>query len=405
MSSVKRKNPQIKKRWLIVPTIITPILIWIIWLFQTSEPSEKFYSVDKQYSYYLSKYNYNKIYELIPFHSWKDEEYKVYLYDEVKQKTLFSRYLGEIYWNDNYGFDYEVGAFFTRNSMFYSEDSKFYFDKGDYYTLPRPIDRNAIEQRQKREEVYRDSVNLVYQEELAIRQEQERERAIHDSICWEQAKEEFYNLPAITQEEIEYIQPEIGIWTEHFNIDLSQAKFLCKSVEYFNSEPFKGTSYREFTNEHDSRSLIGMAYSPDKQRYIDIGIRYKTIDGKRYDNSHALSNINLVDRKEKHQNQLLNAGFCGTLRRAHDVFWKNNNVFIIVGANKSYQAFCTPCMESIRNLEITLGEYVIYVFDISNNTIKLYGLLTDDNIYTKFDSYREMHLKEKGILPKKAIKK
>ena len=144
------KNPALKAKRLIpfVSVVTVLILVWITWQFRTYEPMEKNYSIDKQYSYYLAKYNYNKIAEYHPFFFFDKAsyEYKAYVYDEIKQKRLTSGSVGDIEWNERYGFsDY---------------DDYFWFKSGTY-KLPRPIDPEAIkrknEKRKEREKAYQDS--------------------------------------------------------------------------------------------------------------------------------------------------------------------------------------------------------------------------------------------------------
>jgi len=151
---VKFKNPALKTKRLITFALAAtvPILVWIIWQFQTYEPSNKIYSIDNQYSYYLAKYNYNKIAKYHPFFFFDGAsyEYKAYVYDEVEQKMLTSGSVGDINWNDSYGFsNYNNGFCFTKE------------DRGCftryYYELPRPIDPKAIEREKEREKAHKNS--------------------------------------------------------------------------------------------------------------------------------------------------------------------------------------------------------------------------------------------------------
>ena len=351
---MRMKNSKLKKRWLIVPAAFTPVLICIIWLFQTYDPSEEVYSVDKQYSYYLEKYNYNIILaKLAPF--VHETGYEIFIYDESNRKNLYSRHVGgKTVLRDYFGLDEEEG--------------RFYFSKTDYYKLPRPIDKKAINQ------------------------EKRRKKAINDSIRWareeERIKEEFYKLTPVEQEEIAYIQPVIKKWTDHYEIDLSQARFIKMDSTCFNCSPDLdkiGIYYREFTHKDDSPLRIEMSYSPNKQRYVDIGILCEVVDGKHYDTGlyDDSQEVYLIDRKKKHQNILF---YNGISTRVHDVFWKNNDVFITVGTDMSYN---------------TLSKYMIYVFDLNKQTKKQYELITDKNPGIEFGHYSDEYLKERGILPKR----
>jgi hypothetical protein len=350
---VKKKNPKLKKRWLIIPTIVTPILIWIIWLFQTYEydPSEKIYSTDKQYSYYLEEYNYNLITKRI-FGMFHETEYKVFVYDEITGKMLYSGYAGgKTLLRDYFGFDEEC--------------DQFHLTKPDYIKLPRPIDKKAIKQQQR------------------------REKAVSDSICWvheeKQAKTEFYRLAPINHDEFAYIQPVIKKWADYYKIDLSQARFIRMDSTCFNCPPDLdkiGIYRREFKPEDDSPQRIEVSYSPNKQRYVDIGVICEIVDGKHYDTGlyDDSQEVYLIDRKLKHQNILF---YNGVSNRIHDIFWKTNDVFITVGIDMLYN---------------TLNKYVISVFDLRKQTKKQYELLTDKNPYIEFGSYHEEYLKNRGII-------
>ena len=152
---LKFKNPALKTKRLIafVLTATVPILVWIIWQFQTYEPSNKIYSIDNQYSYYLAKYNYNKIAKYHPFFFFDGAsyQYKAYVYDEIEQKMLTSGSVGNIEWNDFCGFsDYD-------NSFCFTRDDRYWLISPGYYKLPRPIDPKAIEREKEREKAHTDS--------------------------------------------------------------------------------------------------------------------------------------------------------------------------------------------------------------------------------------------------------
>ena len=348
---VKKKNPKFKKRWLIISTIVTPILIWITWLFQTDDPSEKIYSADNQYSYYLEEYNYNLITELIlgMFH---EAQYKVFVYDEITGKLLYSGYAGgKTVLRDYFGFDEEY--------------DQFHITKPDYIKLPRPIDKKAIEQKQKREKAAKDSTRWAQEEK--------------------QIRIEFYRLTPINDEEIRYIQPVIKKWTDFYDLDLSHARFIKMDSSCFNCPPDPGKIgiyNREFKPADDSPSRIEMSYSPDKKRYVDIGVICEVTDGKYYDTGlyDDSQEVYLVDRKLKHQNILF---YNGISTRVQDVFWKTDNVFITVGIDMLY---------------ITLDKYFIYVFDLKKQTKKQYELLFNKNPNVEHGSYSEAYLKDHGII-------
>lgn len=127
------------KMWQIIFfSIILCIGILLFWSLQTFHPSGKRYSVDKQYSYYLEEYNINKI--LKRRDPWYyTSRYKAFLFDEVEQKILRSKYLDP--WINS--------EIFSDCQGFSEEENRFYFTGSDYYDLPRPIDKNAIELRER----------------------------------------------------------------------------------------------------------------------------------------------------------------------------------------------------------------------------------------------------------------
>jgi len=351
---LKLKKPELKKRWLIIPTIIIPIIIWIIWLFQTYFSEEKNYSMDKQYSYYLSKYNYNKIIER--------HEYKINLYDEKEQKVLASRHFGYR----------KMGYLTGRDDCFgfRNEQSEFLFDCSNTYKLPRPIiNVKAVEEQvRKREMAISDSI-----------------RAIDDSIRWAreeaEGKEIYYERPLISKEEVESIQPVLKKWADFYGVELSK----MRTVSVSDFKPFSyelGGLYAEFSDKNDTDTLPDVDYSPDKQRYVDIGgLGYVYGDGEWIAGFDDCQNIYLIDRKIRKLREIM---FIGVSGRAETVFWKDNDVFIIVGYD-NYPP---------------LSRFV-YVFDLKKSTKSEYKFLISENNkgVSEVSGYVEqVLLKEKGFI-------
>lgn len=327
---------------------------FIIWLYQSHSPLKKVYTSDRQYSYYLEEYNYNVIFEKILPSGLYETDYKVFICDEITEKKLRSGYAGGKTLMSNYfGFD-ECG-----------DKIRFHFTKPDYFELPRLIDKKAIEQREREERTVRDSIRW------------EREK--------EQTKEKFNQLQLITQEEVEYIAPVIKEWTDYFQIDLAQARFIKTRTPCFNCPPDTANPYYwDFAPEDNSPSLIQMSYSPNKQLYVDMIIAIDTIDGNYYDlGEYDIDQaVYLVDRRQRHKNLLF---FNGSSTGVNDTFWKNNNVFITVGTTIMYK---------------NLNKYLIHVFDIKKRTIREYEVLTDKHPDIDFGSYHgNKYLKERGIIP------
>ncbi len=269
---MKRK----KHRWIVL-LIFLPMLTFIFWSFQTHSPLEKVYSADRQYSYHLEEYNFNKILKELPYH---ETIYKVFLYNEITQKTLFTKYLGgQTYMRDYFGFS--------------DEDSRLYFDKTDYYELPSPIKRKVVKQQEN--------------------------------------KDELGSYPLISPEEINTIKPIIRKWTDFYNLDLAQARLVSKDSVCLNCPPDTSNMYyREYTAEQNTSKRIEMFYSPNKRYYIDIGILCESVNGKYYDFGYYddSQTIYFTDRRLKYNQHLF---YFGVSAGVQSVFWKNNNEFFLVG--------------------------------------------------------------------------
>jgi len=125
------------KKKILTISILLIIVVFVIWMFHTGEPSEKTYSDDGQYSYYTAIYNFNKI----PFIAWWYGDFgfgactpctykrKVFLYDEIEKKIINSGYGGSIYTT--------LPAFFSSYTFNYI------YDESEYYKwiLPRPLNQ------------------------------------------------------------------------------------------------------------------------------------------------------------------------------------------------------------------------------------------------------------------------
>lgn len=127
------------KKWQIIFfPIILCIGIFVFWALQSHNPSYKTYTVDKQYSYYLEKYNFNKILKKINPEYYLPQ-YKAFLFDEIELEILRSRHLGP--WINS--------EILSDCRGFAEEENRFYFIGSDYSDLPRAIEKNAIERREK----------------------------------------------------------------------------------------------------------------------------------------------------------------------------------------------------------------------------------------------------------------
>lgn len=137
------------KGWLVmfIPIILS-VCIFVNWLLQTGYPSEKLYTIDKQYSNYSEEFNYNKILnKFAPSYRWHG--YKYYLFDEVEQEVLSCRVLYE--WDYYAGYDW---------LDFREEENRFYFSRSDYYDLPRMIDKELLEDQARKYEKERQKIYI-----------------------------------------------------------------------------------------------------------------------------------------------------------------------------------------------------------------------------------------------------
>ena len=353
-----------KYRWKAVLTILgPPTIVFTFWLFGTYDPTEKVYSADRQYSFYIEKYNYNRVRPISIFYALDFGfagvctpclyKRKIFLYDEVEKKILTSRYVG-----DTWSIDYDKSGFYDH------DNTVFFTGAGEKYTLPRPIDEKAIELEIKRRK----------QREVQERREQEERRR-------------FLNFPRISSEDFHPIEPIVTKWLDHHKVEPFHIRFVREEKRCFNCKPNRaeaGIYTIEFTPEHDSSDRLEMAYSPNKQRYINLGYCYETINGKNYDGGcqDDSQEVYLTDRRKKHHNLIFWYGLSG---RVDAVYWKNDDVFVALG--REYDE---------------LPKYVMTVFDIAENTIKRYEFLvylSAEEKQLKMGGYRDVYLEEKGIIP------
>ncbi|MDR3266378.1 MAG: DUF4123 domain-containing protein [Tannerella sp.] len=202
----------------------------------------------------------------------------------------------------------------------------------------------------------------------------------------EESRDEEIISRQILPEEISAIKPVIRKWLKYRKLDLSQSYLRLQDTSCFNCRPDTGNIYfREFSSEHITGSeglFPALEYSPNKRRCIDIGIRYVIRNGKKYECHGCYDDsqeIFLIDLDLKYVNLIAKMGIS---QRAEAVFWKNNDLFIVVGLNTEFKW------------------YFVCVFDIAKQTANYYELsVTDDIEFSK--SYRKVYLKKKGILDEK----
>ena len=192
--------------------------------------------------------------------------------------------------------------------------------------------------------------------------------------------------PPVSPEVVAAIAPVIKKWTKFYNIDFSQARLVDSSENVCFLCPPDTTSlyYLEFLKKHDTEKRMDVDYSPDKQRYVDlgisVGIHYDEDDKKYYfigwDDCQA---IYLTDRKQKQHDMIL---WFGTSTFAEAVFWKSNDVFMVTG---------------YTDTGYDMGAHFVYVFDIKNQTINRYQIIITEENHKEEGYMNAVYLKEKGI--------
>ena len=186
--------------------------------------------------------------------------------------------------------------------------------------------------------------------------------------------QDFYKNPLIDEQDIALLQSFIKPWLDFYHIDLHEARLTRteENVPINAGEDKESLYYHPFEAADDVGDDLCNLYSPDKMRYINEYKGCEISDGKLSFNMDDSQNINLTDRRLRHHTMIL---FLGSLEVSHDVFWKDNDIFAIVGYS-----------------EATLSEYYIYLFDIKNSLIKRYEIL--DNGYTPTTYYSSNTIKK-----------
>lgn len=225
------------EKWQIIfSPIILCIGLFVFWALQSHNPSYKTYSVDKQYSYYLEEYNFNKILKKINPEFYLSFS-KAFLFDEIEQEILCSKHLGP--WINS--------EILSDCRGFAEEENRFYFIGSDYSDLPLPVDKNAIEQRERIEscKVCLDWYIISPIERLVY------EKLIPNDVIYDVEKEERYYWengpsPDFYLLEIDYDTTSlifigsIITFKEYFpikSVDISSLKVIDYSIDnVYNSE-------------------------------------------------------------------------------------------------------------------------------------------------------------------------
>ncbi len=218
---------------------------------------------------------------------------------------------------------------------------------------------------------------------LDNQQELTQKETNQDSLHWleeQHLENEFNSYPTLSTEEIASIAPIIEKWTDFYKLDFSKARFIDKKRICLDCPPDTlDVYYREYAPEQNSSKLIEMFYSPDKQRYVDIGILCENINGKYYDtgNYDDSQAVYFIDRRLKYIHNLFYFGISAGIET---VFWKSNDEFILVGRDFFGEM---------------VTHFFVYEYNIPNRTVLEYNMLVP---HLEEKSYREQIYKEKEIV-------
>ena len=185
--------------------------------------------------------------------------------------------------------------------------------------------------------------------------------------------------PLVSPEEYAVIAPIIEKWTDYYNIYFAQARLVeRRENNCLNCQPSNTTSliYREHERDvYYADNRLGMDYSPDRQRYVDLAVTTYSSGGEYYyQGVFDWANVAyLFDRKQRYANEIrLNEWNS----QAEAIFWKSNDVFVIVG----YE-------------EMQIPLYFVHIYDIAQQTITCYAIATEQDVFTG-DYINDVYLKE-----------
>ena len=158
---------------------------------------------------------------------------------------------------------------------------------------------------------------------------------------WKKEKEKFlryfYEAPLIDEQDIALLQPFIKQWLDFYQLDLSQARVISSDEMPLDRKPDKGiVSYiGEYDlcshwEKNEDYNYYCFFYAPNKARYINYGYDCSFDNGKFELLRDVEQPVVFVDKKKKLLIQIL---YLGVSSAAQDVFWIDNDRFVIVGYN------------------------------------------------------------------------
>lgn len=174
--------------------------------------------------------------------------------------------------------------------------------------------------------------------------------------------QDFYENPLINEQDIALLQPFIKQWLDFYHLDLRQARMIGSHEMPLDRKPDKETvlyigeynicSHWENNKDYNYYCFF---YAPNKTRYINYGYDC-SFDNEKFELLRDVEQpVVFVDKKKKLLIQIL---YLGISSAAQDVFWIDNDRFVLVGYN-SYP-----------------DEFLIWYFDIKKSLAKDYQMLS-----------------------------
>ena len=149
--------------------------------------------------------------------------------------------------------------------------------------------------------------------------------------------QDFYEKPWIDEPDIALLQPFIKQWLDFYQLDLHQARVISSGEMPLDRKPDKGiVSYiGEYDlcshwEKNEDYNYYCFFYAPNKARYINYGYDCSFDNGKFELLRDVEQPVVFVDKKKKLLIQIL---YLGVSSAAQDVFWIDNDRFVIVGYN------------------------------------------------------------------------
>lgn len=149
--------------------------------------------------------------------------------------------------------------------------------------------------------------------------------------------QDFYEKPLIDEQDIALLQPFIKQWLDFYHLDLRQARIIDSDTIHLDRKPDK--EIVSYIGEYDLCShweknedynYYCFFYAPNKARYINYGYDCSFDNGKFELLRDVEQPVVFVDKKKKLLIQIL---YLGVSSAAQDVFWIDNDRFVIVGYN------------------------------------------------------------------------